>query len=346
MSPEKKQVGWFFVRMVWVLCGLLTMALLVGCDKTDYPPNKRPSLHTTISADGKMVVTLDRAGEVDPLLTVFRLDNGVQVEKLPAPPYTYRIRFGLQGYELLIVHYVGDRHVADLLKWDLAKPQHPPEHIYRSIGSDFPLEVEPGLYLLKDCAPRENEPGQCQRGGGNRWRLVTSSGLQESFSDPRGILLYGWPNVVTGQGFVWTEERGRRRSPSAPPREFPLYLKVAYPDGPDPDTSHLETFGDETRRFICDYQARRCLRVFLTSWGEPGPYVYDVDVVFEGEQCTIDQGDWRFIERSSMTPDGRSAVLTVADGFAEPRRLVVLRFDEGQCTPTRVRTIYDQRSGK
>jgi hypothetical protein len=229
-----------------------------------------------------------------------------------------------------------------LLKWDLAEPSHPPEHIYRSIGTDYPLEVEPGLFMLKDCVSNKDEPGQCLQRGNRWWRLVTRNGLMDSFRNPSGITLYGWPNVVTGKGFFWINERAHRTSPRSPPAEFPLFLKLTYPDGSGPDTSHLESLGDETRGFACDYEARRCLRVFIANWWQKGPksYVYDVDVVFDGTQCPIEWGGQGYIAGRSMTPDGRAAVLTVADSYAAPRRVVVLRFDEGQCAPIEVQTIF------
>ncbi|PTD96446.1 hypothetical protein C8261_09025 [Pseudothauera lacus] len=109
----------------------------------------------------------------------------------------------------------------------------------------------------------------------------------------------------------------------------------------------MEQLGDETRDLACDYESSRCLRVFIANWDEQAraaPYHYDVDVVFGDERCTFDGGNWSYIAGQSMTPDGRAAVLTVADEYAGPRRVVVLRFDDDQCQPIEMMTIFDQRS--
>lgn len=336
-------------RGPWAYAIATAVAVLIAaCGKPEYPSSKPPSLQATISADGMMVAALDRTDTAAPTLFLFdlRFDDRIEARELPVPPFTNGIRFGLRGYELLLTHLIGDRSVGDLVKWDLSEPRNPPKHVYRGVALNFPLELQPGMFLVRTCTPPEDDPGTCMRWGVS-WILVTENGeVDQAFAAKESAFWQSWPNYLSGAGVYWANERAHRASPSAPPKDLPHFVKEVIPGGQEPDTSHLERLGEDARDFACDHASLRCLRVFIANWGQTrgDPYRYDVDVVFGDERCTVDNGDWSYIAGQSVTPDGRAAVLTVADEYAGPRRVVVLRFDDDQCGPIEMMTIFDQRN--
>lgn len=314
---------------MWVLSGLLALVLLLGCDKPEYPPNKRPTLYTTISADGLMVATLSEIGMKKPLLRFIRLDDDKGWQELPVPPYTNSIRFGLTGYELLLTNYIGEARIADLSKWDLAAPENGPQRIYRADGLGFPIEVTPGEYLVRAC--RTGEKNYC----GSVWDLVKEGELTHRYNSDR-ILSYSQPNIVEGEGFFWTPNRGDRREGEVHPR----VRGFAFPDGKLP---HLETghLGEDTAYVRCDYKADRCLRRYIKNWGKKGPgnFVYDVEVLLGQTRCQT-QGSEGFSDGLSLTPSGNAAVMSLATGYDQPRHVVVMRFTPGQCEPASIQYLH------
>ena len=328
-------------RLFWVMLTIVFLA--AGCEKPDYRSQVRTSVYPTISADGKMVVIIDNQGENHPQLTIYRLDNGtVQAETVNAPPWTYGIRFGLQGHNLLVTHFIGDRWVSDLLRWDLDKPLEPAEHIFRALRVEYPLEISPGIYLVEVHKPLEKDPGTSDIY--SSYRSLISRGkvlipeLWPSLPQWAG-LDQGWPNYVEGKGFFWMYFKIRK--------EPPLFPKVAYPDGDGPDLTYLESVYDEnTSRIRCDYHARRCLRQFIAGKQADGAsYDFDLDVLYDNQRCPIDAaemvGGW--FDNFALTPDGNTAVVTLSDNAEAPLRGVVMRFKEGECAPISVQTLFDRR---
>ena len=330
-----KRLGLF-----WITLTMLFFA--TGCEKPDYRSQVTPSVYPTISSDGKMVVIIDNQGENHPRLTIYRLDNGtVKAETVNAPPWTYGIRFGLQGHNLLVTHFITDRHVSDLLKWNLDKLLEPPEHIFRALRVEYPLEISPGIYLIKANKPSEKDPGTSDIYSGYRSLISRKEIIKPELRFPPGTRpsrTSAWPNYVEGKGFFWMY--------GDKPKEPPFFPKIAYPDGDGPDLTYLESVFDEnTTKIRCDYHARRCLRKFIAGKDRNGKYDYDLEVLYDKQRCPIDApelvGDWPDIYE--LTPDGNAAVVTVADKSTSPLRGVVMRFEEGQCSPVSVRTLFDRR---
>ena len=320
--------------MMWVLSGLLALVLLLGCDKPEYPPNKRPTLYTTISADGLMVATLSEIGMKKPLLRFIRLDDDKGWQELPVPPYTNSIRFGLTGYELLLTNYIGEARIADLSKWDLAAPENGPQRIYRADSLGFPIEVVPGEYLVRICIPRGKTPDgkdYCR----TFWDLVKKKELAHRYDSDR-ILSYRQPNIVEGEGFFWTTVRGDRREGEVHPR----VRGFSFPNGKLPhfETSHL---GEDTGSVKCDYRADRCLRNYIKNFGkkEPGPFVYDIEILLGQSRCQP-LGTEGYSDGFWLTPSGNAAVMSLATGYDQPRHVVVMHFTPGQCEPTSIQHLH------
>jgi hypothetical protein len=289
-----------------------------------------------------MVVIIDDKGENHPQLTIYRLGDGtVQAETVNAPPWTYGIHFGLQGHNLLVTHFIGDRWVSDLLKWNLDKPLEPPEHIFRALRVEFPLEISPGIYLVKTSKPSEKDPGISDIYSGyrsliSRKEILVPEILSSKLHSTRTC---SWPNYVVGKGFFWMY--------GDKPKEPPFFPKIAYPDGDGPDLAYLESFYDEnTTNIECDYHGKRCLRKFIAvKQANRVSYDFDLDVLYDNQRCPINApelvGGW--IDSFALTPDGNTAVVTMADNAEAPLRGIVMRFKEGQCAPVSVQTIFDRR---
>ena len=327
-------------------CLLLAMAAVVfltaGCEKPDYPSKVTPSLYPTISSDGKMVVTIDDKGKNHPRLTIYRLGDGtVQAETVNAPPWTYGIRFGLQGHDLLVTHFVGDRWVSDLLKWNLDKLLEPPEQIFRALRVEFPLEISPGIYLVKTSKPSEKDPGTSDIYSGYRRLISRKEILKSEIMSPTFYpsRTSAWPNYVEGKGFFWMY--------GDKPKEPPFFPKIAYPDGDGPDLAYLESvYEKNTTSIKCDYHGKRCLRQFIAGKQADGAsYDYDLEVLYGRQRCPLDMpelaGGW--IDNYELTPDGNTAVVTLSDNAEAPLRGIVIRFKEGQSAPVSVQTLFDRR---
>jgi hypothetical protein len=52
-----------------------------------------------------------------------------------------------------------------------------------------------------------------------------------------------------------------------------------------------------------------------------------------------------YLDEVTVTPDGRAAVIPQARSSSEPRHVVVLRFQPGQCEPTDIQRLYFEPTG-
>jgi hypothetical protein len=324
-----------------LIMALTLIAGAVGCDKPRYPTVERPFLQTTISSDGKMVAALDRIGTEQPRLRVIRVDDGSSWKELPAPPYTTSIHFGLNGYDLLLTHHIGDHSVADLLKWNIVDPSMPMERIYRSSGLAFPMEISPDKYLVRECRTSVHSPEVCQKFGGNQWRVLTSKHTVGVFSKPIGVGSYSQPNLIDGKGFFWKNLKGGEvyyDGHNGEENKTPSFLIVPFGEEEFLDLDELEVEGSEITNVRCDFNAERCLRSFVSHKDRDRLFVYDVDFFYKGSRCYV-EGLQGYSDGAFVTPYGNAAVMSLATRYDQVRNVVVMRFEFGKCEPVSIQYI-------
>ena len=155
----------------YLVCAVLAVPLLLLSACSRYGSDK-PVLHTTISADGKMVATLVHAGTEKQLLRVRNLDTDTQWRTIQAPPLTRSIRFGLQGHELLLTHARPTPPAHEYLsKLDLDQPDKGLQKIYEAEDLAFPVEVKPGQVMVRTRKPANPTTGE-RLLGDSYWILV------------------------------------------------------------------------------------------------------------------------------------------------------------------------------
>ncbi|MDO9199652.1 hypothetical protein [Rhodoferax sp.] len=309
----------------------LCVFLLLGC-KPNYPPNARPTLYTTISADGQMVATLFNAGTEKQRLRVMRLDRADGWQDVQAPQFTQSIRFGLLGHELLLTHHLQEEKQDRLVKLDLDKQDSSPQTIYQDDELGFPVEVSKGQVMVRTC-PSKSSPGahQC-RMSGYRWKLI---GPGKIISQVGPDSIGGWPapNIV-GTGFFWIEEQTGGSKDA-----HPLVMSYPFPGGYSPPFFR-ENLDKNTWTVDCDRQASRCLRRYISNLEKTGggAFVYEVEVLFGAERCKL-EGVAGTGDGVSITPDGRAAVMSLAEAYDKPRHVAVMRFDPNRCQAASVQHI-------
>jgi len=311
--------------------------LLMACDigKPLFPTREKGApIEPTISSDGKMVVVLDRTGQETPRLRIKWLDREDPWLEMAAPKYASSIRFGLTGYNLLLTHArPGPQGASQLSRWDASNPTKPSEILFEGTRVAFPVEVKPGQVLVRMC-PQPPSEKACVRGHGLVWALI-ENGQATPIKETLGMYPLGSPNVVEN-GFFWTLDS----SLSAPSIDNPSASKIlsyGFPgkEAPQFDASILDS---KTGSTVCDRKARRCLLKYLTDERVNGNYVYGFKVLDGANTCVLSNiKGWQ--DTSSVTPDGRAAVIPLSRVSEEPRHIVVLGFTPGQCEPTSVQHI-------
>ncbi|WP_296443568.1 hypothetical protein [Rhodoferax sp. UBA5149] len=302
---------------------VVLVGLLSACNP-NYRGHDKPILHTTISADGKMVATLLNAGTDKQLLRVRNLGTDTTWRTVQGPPLTHSIRFGLQGHELLLTHRKPDLPAKDYLsKLDLDNPERGLQKIYESEdGLAFPVEVTPGQVMVR--TRHADQTGKRFYLSGYYWILVgQDQQLRKVGPDP--VLPYAAPNIV-GSGFFWTEDQMGEKKEA-----HPLVLSYPLPGGVAPIFSR-ERLEKNTHDVLCDRMAKRCLRWFISNLNQipHGSYIYDVDVLFGATSCKLPGLSGR-PAGVSLTPDGNAAVMSLAAGPDKPRHVVVMHFNPQQC---------------
>lgn len=312
------------LRISGVISLTLLVLLVTGCGKPDYPSKPRPTLHTTISADGQMVATLVNAGTDKQRLRVMRLDKGEQWEEVKAPQRTQSIQFGLTGHQLLLTHYLSELKQDRLVKVDLDTQDKTLQTLYQYDDIAFPLEVSPGQVMFRTC-PDKNKPGahQC-RMVGYRWQMVGPDGTTVQVG-PNTIGGFSQPNVV-GTGVFWIEDQmSYRKEP------HPLIMAYPLPGGEAP-VFPRERLEKNTAHVRCDRSGQRCLRKYISNYDAKGgaQFIYDLEVLFGREQCKL-VGVAGSADGVSITPDGKAAVMALGAGYEKPRHVVVMRFEPSKC---------------
>ena len=113
-----------------------------------YGGRYRSALQITISADGQMVAAIQERIPEQSLL-VRHLANDQDWRKIPIPPLTKNIRFGLTGHELFIVFHKNETNTDVLAKIDLNIPSKPMEIIHEDQDLSCPVEVSQGNIMAR-----------------------------------------------------------------------------------------------------------------------------------------------------------------------------------------------------
>jgi len=113
-----------------------------------YGARYKPALQTTISADGQMVAVIQERPPGQDLF-VRHLIKDSEWRKVPLPPLTKNIRFGLTGYELFIVFRKNETSTDVLAKLDLGQPSKPMEVIYEDYYLSYPVEVSQNKIMVR-----------------------------------------------------------------------------------------------------------------------------------------------------------------------------------------------------
>ncbi|MDD5031311.1 MAG: hypothetical protein PHH58_17760 [Rhodoferax sp.] len=331
---DHKRTPWLHSFFIGLLA--LLASTLAACN-VKYPPNGRPTLYSTISADGDMVATLANIGTDNARLRVMDLRSDARNwQELAVPKYTTSIRFGMQGRDLLLTYNIGEQEKAVLAKWDMNSPAQGPQQIYAADGLVFPVEVAPGEYLVRACYPTPQ--GRCHSAVGVVWDLVKDQKLIHRYSAPVA-LNYSQPNVVQGQGFYWMKVPGEYQKEEA----FPGFKRFAFPGKQEPEVQ-LRTMSKDSTSLYCDHTSTRCLRSFIANFGEKynpksPDYVYAAEVLYGGTHCPV-SGVAGYYDEISLTPNGNAAVISLASGYDQTRHVVVIHFKPGQCEPQSVEHIH------
>jgi hypothetical protein len=312
----------------------LALIFFATACKPNYPSNNESlPVEPTLSSDGKLLVVLVNGGREIPLLRLKWLDRDEPWFEVPAPRYTNSIRFGLTSYSLLLTHArPGPLGASQLSRWDASQPAKPSEILYEGTHVAFPVEIKSGQVIIRMC-PQPPGENACVRGSGTVQALV-ANGQATLIKDTDG-LLYAQPNVVEG-GFFWLEgEYFSKRRGDASRREITAF---ALPSGKVPEFD-ITRFDATSERLQCDHKAERCLLNYLTDERVNGTtFVYGFKVFDGPNTCLLpDVKGWQ--DKFSVTPDGRSAVMSLSRVSEEPRHVVVMRFTPGQCEPTSIQHI-------
>jgi hypothetical protein len=307
-----------------------------ACEKPDYPPKERPTLKATISSDGRLIAVLDRGGVGRPRLRIKWLDRNEPWRELPVPMYTNSIRFGLDGYGLLMTHRIeNDMSMAQLVRWDLNDINKEVQLIYRGPRLVFPIEVRPGQILVRSCQQEVTSgASRCDRGVGVVWLLLESNGRVVPVTPPGAPVVYSQPNV-TSKGFFWLSDFDSTKMKSVD--QSLLLISYPFPGGESPkfDVERLSLDPD----IDCDFNLERCLWGFKSGLHpETGEYQFNTKIIFKSLTCQPD-GLQGYADERAVTPDGRFGVMSVAERYDLPRHVVFMEFQAGHCEPVSIQHL-------
>lgn len=323
-------------------------ALLSACQQPDHPPRTRSAIQTTISSDGHVVAVLEGAATKEPKLRVKAVEDDRPWQEITIPSLTTSIRFGNKGHELLLTHYTpGEMGASVLLKIDLGDAEHGgksredpdsprpmPEAtvLHKGPFLRHPLEISEGQTLVRTCVSTTGKDGKntCVTSGlGTYWLLLKPDQKPVAVTKRSRAEIHTQPNL-TSAGFFWVKGLGPEDG-----KPHPDLASYPLPGGKAPkyDVSEM-TRGS---RLVCDHGAQRCLRQFIDKIDPvTDRYIYGLDVLYGDQACAL-EGVQGYSDGQSLTPDGRAAVMSLAEDAHAPRHVVVLSFTPGRCEPDAVR---------
>lgn len=330
-------------------CLIGLAVLLSACEfkKPDYPREQGVPLTVTLSSDGQLLAVLDRDSKSERRLRIKWLNKDEPWQTLPLPMHTTNIHFALQGYDLLLSHDLPDNiEVGQITRWNVADLAQPSQTIGQGPFYAFPIEVKPGSYLVRACEPIESKNpnlpnrNRCQSSGLGSYWVLLAPGAEPVRVTPTTIQpVYPQPNI-TDQGFFWTSDHVVGRGPYSrenQPTTHPMLLTFPLPGGQAPQVAveHLSPESD----LVCDRTVERCLRQYRRgTHPTTRDFIYDTEVLYRGQRCPI-EGVQGFADYAVITPDGHAAAIPIAPAFEQPRRVVIVKFQDGQCAPTSTQTL-------
>jgi hypothetical protein len=308
-------------------------ALLTAC-KPNYPPNAKPILHTTISADGHMVATLLNAGTDQQLLRVRNLRTDAAWRTVQAPRFTQSIQFGVRGHELLISYFKPDLKINALGRLNLDLPDSAVKVIYEGVDMAFPVEVSPGRVIVRTHHPPAS--GREEANMFSYYWLLLEDGKEPVRVGPEQMLGTAAPSIVGTGFFFWLNylADNTAQEKNAHIKAYPL------PGGQAPQIDGGQ-FDESTTSLVCDHSGQRCLRQYISNKAQKlaAPYIYDLDAFLGSVRCKLPyMAGWQ--DYISITPDGSAAVLSLATAYDKPRHVVVMHFNLHQCESTSVEHLY------
>ena len=294
-------------------------------------------MHTTISADGRMVAALWNAGTKAQVVCVRDLEKGTHWRSINSPPLSQSIRFASQGHDLLLTYStpISNQNVLARLETDRPDAEviktHAAEHLA------FLVEISPCRVMVRTRGRSDPNNPKSHVFSGYYWIVVGPNGRVEKVG-PESILPYPAPNIV-GDGFFWMEQQMDETLEA-----HPLVLPFALPGGSIPKIERSR-FEKNTHNVACDRSANRCLRWYVANRYERPvkPYIYDVAISLGPANCKV-PGVSGNSDGVSITPDGSAGVFALTTARGRPRHVVVLRFQPSICEATIVQHIaFEER---
>jgi hypothetical protein len=336
------------MNVLSLVCWLGLSVWLTACDiqKPKYPREQGVPLTVTISSDGQLVAVLDRTGTPEQRLRIKWVNQDAPWQELPLPVYTSNIHFALEGYDLLLSHRLPDNtDVGQITRWNVSDLSKDSQMIHQAPYLSSPIEVKPGMYMARTCEPNgmdmeRRDRNSCQGYGGGTYWIWLEPGQEPVRVTPRELLpLFGQPNI-TDKGFFWPTDRvigSGIFDIDTKSLRHPFLLTFPFPGGEAPQVA-VEHLSKES--FLrCDRLIERCIRKFLKGTDPiTQKFIYDHEVIYQGQSCPF-EGVQGYADVAVITPDGRVAVIPVARAFSEPRRVVILKFQDGQCEPASIQHL-------
>ena len=271
-----------------------------------------------------MIAALLRSGTDQQLLAVKTIEPESNWIKLDAPRYITTIQFASQGHDLFLTHSNVEVDKDILMRWNLDTPHVPPKKIYEAHHLWYPTEVSPGQILVRSGRPFNSDKKRTHP----QWVLLDSNNKETPI--PGATDFFRNPSILRS-GFFWINNLKMGKNEDG----HPMVMSFPLPGGVAPVIPR-ELLDDRTYHLYCDRTGARCLRKHVLQ--QNGPYVYDVDVLYDRQQCQI-KGVAGFPDYLSISPDGLAAVMSFATAYAEPRRIIVMKFESNSCEAKSVQYI-------
>lgn len=316
-TPEPK-IG--IVRSVASILVVVTSLLLSACASIG-PDPRELRIETSVSSDGQWIAVLQNPSTDTSQVKVMRMDERKWID-IKAPARTSSIRFGLNPSQLLLTSWKSKQDsAAELSIIQVNQGDYPRTTLYEGYGLGYPLELEDGLILVRNCYTTIQN--RCHRVVGVHWLLIEDGKVKTRYTSVRPIN-YSQPNYIRGLGFYWNVYK---TSELAPPESIGFHL-IGWPvDGEKFPQTSIRDGGQD-----CDYQNIRCMKPYVTNKGKPGPFIYDVYFHFKDKKCQKD-GLSGWSDGMSITPDGNFGVKSLAKDLESSRKVVYIKFQPDTCEP-------------
>lgn len=279
-------------------------------------------LDTSISADGKTIAILSDAGMVSSKVKVINTLNKQWID-INAPARTTSIRFGINPDDIYLTYRLAsDSSDSELLNINLSTSEFNRTTVYKGYGLIYPIELEDKQILIRACNPDGSL--NCSRGAGVHWLLVKNN-IPTTIYKSNIALNYAQPNYIRGKGFYWNIYK-------TDPTDIHESVGFAI-DGTEIKSESLPLDDVAEGAFACDYKNARCLKPFVKDEKNTrGSFTFGINGTLEKDNCRINEV-FGYIDRISITPDGKHSSVSLAQDAWSKRRIVYMNFDEKKCEP-------------